>query len=109
MDFNDLNKKIDEIDALVKAYYNDETLTQKELIYGKALKLNEEVWELTWEVLSYFWSQRKEKLEESNLDSLKWEFADVLITTMLLAKNMNIDIEESFNEKIQKIYKRLSK
>lgn len=109
MDFKNLNKTISDIDALVKAYYNDEILTQKELIYGKALKLNEEVWELTGEVLSYFWSQRKEKLEEANIDSLKWEFADVLITTMLLAKNMNIDIEDAFQTKVEKIYKRLSK
>lgn len=109
MDFKDLNKVISDLDALVKAYYNDESLTQKELIYWKALKLNEEVWELTWEVLSYFWSQRKEKLDESNLDSLKWEFADVLITTLLLAKNMNIDIEDAFFKKVEKIYKRLSK
>lgn len=109
MDFKNLNEIIAEIDELVRAYYNDETLTNKELVYWKTLKLNEEVGELTWEVLSYFGSQRKEKLEEANLDSLKWEFADVLITTLLLARSMNIDIEEAFNEKLEKIYKRLKK
>ena len=109
MNLTNLKKIIEDIDQKVKDYYWDEKLTKKELIYWKALKLNEEVWELTWEVLSYFGSQRKEKLEEANNESLKWEFADVLITTLLLAKNMDIDIEEALNYKIEKINKRLSK
>ena len=46
--------------------------------------------------------QRVEKLQnkESKIDE---ELADVLITTLLLAKNMNIDVISGLKKKIEKI------
>lgn len=109
MNFDELKNLIWEIDTLVNNYYLDKEMTIKEVIYWKTLKLNEEIWELNWEILSYFWSQRKEKLENYDVKKLEWEFADVFITLLLLAKNLNIDIEKSFLEKYELVKERLKK
>ena len=48
--------------------------------------------------------ERKEKL--INSDKIGYEFADVLITTLLLADTMEIDIAKELKEKIEKIKSR---
>jgi NTP pyrophosphatase (non-canonical NTP hydrolase) len=68
------------------------------------LKIVEEVGELSQAVLAKDGLQRKIKLK--NLPRIDHEIADVLITTMLLAENLEIDIEKSLNEKITKIKNR---
>lgn len=50
--------------------------------------------------------QRKQKLDNHNKDNLSEEFADVIITTLLLAKAMNVDIEKALERKIEKVNKR---
>ena len=50
--------------------------------------------------------QRKQKLDNHNKDNLSGEFADVIITTLLLAKAMNVDIEKALERKIEKVSKR---
>ena len=80
--------------------------TDTERILARTVKLMEELGELCDEVLSYNKDQRKEKLEKHNKDNLAHEFADVLITTLLLAKTMGVDIEEGLKNKIEKINKR---
>ncbi len=52
--------------------------------------------------------QRKQKLKNLDKENLHGEFADVIITTLLLAKAMNIDIEKALEKKIEKINKRYS-
>ena len=64
-------------------------------------KLTEEVGEVSDELLKSFSYARKHKLEKEN--NLKNEIADVIIVTLLLAKNMNIDIDNALREKIKKI------
>lgn len=102
-------KIIDDLDKKVKDYYGDNNLSFKEMIYGKTIKLQEEVWELSGEVLAHFWSQRKEKLQNKKNDELSMEFADVLLATLLLAKNLDVDINDSLTKKLELINKRLSK
>ena len=46
------------------------------------------------------------KFKKENLPD---EFADVLITTLLLAQEMNVDIEKALEDKIKKIDKRYEK
>ena len=46
-------------------------------------------------VLTYFWDQRKEKLLLQQKQNLLWEFGDVIITTLLLDKSMDIDINKA--------------
>lgn len=87
-------------------YYEDLDQTKTEKILSYNAKLNEEVWELNSEVLAFLWRQRKEKLKNYNTDNLKWEFCDVLLTALILAKSMNIDINEAIQFKMDKINKR---
>jgi len=76
-----------------------------QLKYPIALKIMEELGELCEEVLAQEKIQRVEKLQnrESKIDE---ELADVLITTLLLAENMNIDVINGLKKKIKKIKNR---
>ncbi|MBU2612679.1 MAG: hypothetical protein KKB62_03085 [Nanoarchaeota archaeon] len=78
--------------------------TEKEKILLRAVKLNEEVGELCEEILKKFGNQRKEKKFDDK--NLRGEFADVIITLMLLADKMDIDVEEALEEKVNYIVKK---
>ena len=67
---------------------------------------NEEVGELCNEVLAFKGAQRAEKLVNSNQESLEGEFADVMITTLILARTMDVDIEAALKNKLEKICER---
>ena len=67
------------------------------------VKIMEELGELCDEVLAHSGLQRKEKLEKLNKKNLSEEFADVILTTFILAQNMGIDIEEGLTRKMKKI------
>lgn len=82
------------------------TLQGRERILARAVKLNEEVGELCSEVLASSGDQRKEKLANYNEHTLQAEFADVVITTLLLAKSMNVDVPKAIEIKIDAINKR---
>ena len=96
---------IKKIDKKLNNFYWD-GFTKKEIILKKTVKLSEEVWELSWEVLSSFWLQRKEKLEKNCKNDLENEFADVVLTTLLLAKEMDVDINAALENKLEKIKER---
>jgi NTP pyrophosphatase (non-canonical NTP hydrolase) len=59
------------------------------------------------EVLAYNLLQRKQKLDNCGKENLPEEFADVIITTLLLAKTMNVDVEKALEEKMQKLNHRV--
>ena len=73
---------------------------------ARLAKLGEEFGELCNEVLASNQFQRKEKMNQHTLENLEEEFADVLITTLLLAKGMKVDVEKAVDKKIEKISKR---
>ena len=77
-----------------------------ERTHARTIKLMEELGELCNEILAHDGDQRKDKLDKVENDGLPFEFADVLITTLLLAKSMNVDIEDALMRKIEKINKR---
>lgn len=72
-------------------------------ILARMVKITEEVGELADEVLSHNSLQRKEKLDKYNKNDLLEEFADVVITTFLLAEIMKVDIEKALKMKIKKM------
>jgi len=78
---------------------------EEKRILARMVKLTEEVGELSEEVLSHLKLQRKEKIQ-SNKNELSNEFADVIITTLLLAKSLRVDIKEALNDKIKIINER---
>jgi len=83
--------------------------TQSERILARTAKLGEEYGELCNEVLAFLKDQRPEKLKGKKENDLTDEIADVIITTLLLADILNIDmetIESSLKRKIKKINKR---
>mgnify|MGYP001564864256 CR=1 FL=1 len=105
MNLKELLQFIDTEDERLKKYYGSYP-DQEKRILARTVKLSEELGELCDEVLSFNAMQRKTKLENHDSENLFEEFADVLITTLLLAKSMNVDIEEALKKKIAKINKR---
>jgi NTP pyrophosphatase (non-canonical NTP hydrolase) len=103
-----LSEFIDIENERLKLYYNKDMDSEK-LILAKTVKLTEEVGELSEEVLKHCSLQRKEKMEKHNPDNLGEEFADVIISTMLLANSMNVDLEVALQNKIKKINDRYEK
>lgn len=81
-------------------------MSRKEKILSHWVKLSEEVWELSWEILKKIWKQRKEKLDNFSEENLKEEFVDVILTALILAKSLEIDINEALKIKLEKIEKR---
>lgn len=108
MKFQDLIKFIETEDERLKKYFGSYP-DQEKRILARTVKLTEELGELCEEVLSHNSMQRKQKLGCHDKEKLPEEFADVIITTLLLAKAMNMDIEKALENKIEKINKRYEK
>lgn len=75
-------------------------------ILARTVKIAEEVGELCDEVLAFNSLQRKEKCNGREKENLSEEFADVLFTTLLLARSMDVNIEKAMEMKMDKINKR---
>ena len=105
MDFKDLLKFIDIEDGRLKKYYGSYD-DQEKIVLARTVKITEELGELCDEVLAFNSLQRKQKLDDYNKENLPEEFADVIITTLLLAKAMNVDIEKALKNKFEKVNKR---
>lgn len=88
--------------------YFGSSADQEKRILARTVKLTEELGELCNEVLAYNGDQRKEKLIDHDKDNLPGEFADVIITTLLLAKSMDIDIERALENKVKIVEKRFA-
>lgn len=97
----ELLDNIDIIRQNLKKFHNLDD-TSNEMILAKAVKLSEEVWELNSEVLKSLYKGRKIFVQED----LELEFADVIITTLLLAKSLNVDINSSLVRKLNIIKER---
>ena len=86
-------------------YYGGYT-DQEKRILARTVKLSEELGELCNAVLAFNSMQRKEKLDKHDAGNLSEDFADVMITVLLLAKAMDIDVEKALDKKIDKINRR---
>lgn len=103
MKFEDLLKFIEIEEKRLEKYHGKYSDPEKE-VFACTLKLSEEQGELCDAVLSYYSLQRKSKKYKK--DYLENEFADVIIATLFLAKQMNIDIKKALTNKIKKINRR---
>jgi len=101
-----LQKIIDWFDEKLNQNYEESLQNKKENILASSIKLSEEVWELSGEVLKFIWRARKDKLKNFSKESLEWEFADVMFSLLVLAKTMWVDINEALENKFEKIKKR---
>jgi NTP pyrophosphatase (non-canonical NTP hydrolase) len=107
MELKELLKFIEMENERIKNMYPN--LDKEKIILAQTVKINEELGELYNEILNRLSLQRKEKLGNANKRNIEEEVSDVLISTLLLARRMNIDIEKSLKEKINKINKRYEK
>jgi NTP pyrophosphatase (non-canonical NTP hydrolase) len=105
MDMKELLKFIEIEDERLKKYYGNYPDQEKRILV-RTVKLTEELGELCNEVLAHNSMQRKQKMDSHDEDNLSEEFADVIVTSLLLAKAMNVDIEKALEMKIEKINKR---
>ncbi len=104
MTLDELMEFIDKEDNRIREHYGNPP--KKERILARTVKLMEESGELANEILKTLSMQRNSKLNNSGSKELSEEFADVIITTLLLAKSSGVDIRKSLDSKIEKINKR---
>lgn len=106
MKFTELLKFIDLENQRIIKFFGKNSASQQERILTRTVKLTEELGELCNEILAFNGDQRKEKIDNHDKNNLPDEFADVIITTLLLAKSMNVDVKKALVNKINKINKR---
>jgi len=106
MELRDLLRFIEIEDEKLKKRYRSYS-NREEVILARTVKLGEEFGELCEEVLAYNSLQRKQKWDNHDKENLPEEFADVIITTLLLAKSMNVSIETALEKKMQKLNQRV--
>ena len=99
---------IDWIDARLREKYGSVAETYKEVVLSRLAKITEEVGELSEAVLVSWWNQRDDKVKDYTEEQLSDEFADVIITTFLLAKAMDVDMWKALENKIKNIEKKFS-
>ncbi len=80
---------------------------KEKMMLARTVKLMEEVGEFCEQILSSIHIQRKHKIERYSKDALSEEFADVIITTLLLAVSFDIEVKKSIDNKIEKIKSRI--
>ncbi|MFH0978309.1 MAG: MazG-like family protein [Candidatus Woesearchaeota archaeon] len=104
MEMKELLKFIDIEDKRLHKHYGYSDNEKR--ILARNVKLAEEVGELSNEVLASLSFQRKSKLDKAESDNLSEEFADVIITALILAKAMDVDINKALDAKVEKVKKR---
>lgn len=75
----------------------------RDSVLARTVKLSEEVGELSGEILGSLHLQRKEKLDKFSPENVSKEIADVLITTLLLAQALDVDVPDALAQKIEVI------
>ncbi len=108
MTFEEFQKFIDSQDALFRAL-GRASKDEQGRIFSRTIKIGEEYGELCDAVLTSVGDQRNDKLKAAGRDNLAGEFADVIITTFLLAKAMDIEMNSAIENKIKKIQEKHNK
>jgi NTP pyrophosphatase (non-canonical NTP hydrolase) len=70
---------------------------------ARMVKLSEEMGEMADHILALSGLQRKDKMENFSRKALAGEFADLIITTFLLAKSADVDVVKALDEKIAEL------
>lgn len=102
MTLQDLQKFINEYSKKLETKFG-KVEDKEKLILSSTVKLAEELGELCDEVMTFTGRQRKEKLSEREGNNLPAEFADVVLAVFMLAKDMNVNIDEALEKKIEEI------
>ena len=105
MTLDELNAFIEERDALYRASLEGK-VSDRERVLARAVKLMEEVGELSDEVLGSLGLQRQEKLEKHTKEKIGEEAADVIITAFLLVKSLDVNLSDALEKKMAVIRER---
>lgn len=97
MNLAELDQQLKKFDDYFRTH--GEAMTEKERLFSRIVKLNEEVGELCEAALCEFDSNQRTKDKVTDLDS---EIADVVICTLLLARNRSKDVWIEVEKKVQK-------
>ncbi|MBI4088731.1 hypothetical protein HY415_01410 [Candidatus Kaiserbacteria bacterium] len=108
MTIEDFQKFIDEQDTFLRSV-KSASRTGRERILARTVKMSEEFGELCDEILAFLGGQRSGKMKRRSAESLAGEFADVVITTFLLAKSTDVDVMKALGHKIRKIREKHNK
>ncbi len=73
---------------------------KEQRVFARTMKIVEELGELADEILTSMNLQRNSKIEKFSRENIEDEFADVLGSLVLLANELDIDIEEVIQRKI---------
>lgn len=98
----DLQKKLKSKEMDLRIVFTSLTKREKDILF-KTVKLSEEVGELSNEILSVLSLQRQSKLRKFDKNNLYEEFADIIISTLILANAMRVDISRAVKSKMNKI------
>jgi len=105
MTLDELNDFVQERDGIYRAM-KDGSISDRERVLARTVKLMEEVGELSDEILGSLGHQRQSKLDARNPENLSEEFADVIITAFLVAKSLDVDMPAALEKKMAKIRER---
>jgi NTP pyrophosphatase (non-canonical NTP hydrolase) len=97
-----IEEELDYLTSLNSATYNAD---REKRVYAQAVKLGEEVGELNEAILAYYNNQRKSKTKDFSIEK---EIADVIIVVLILARHLDIDVNQALQAKIAKIVERRS-
>ncbi len=100
----DLQKALKQRELQLRIKFHSLTKKEKDIL-ARTVKLQEEVGELSNDILSILSLQRKSKLAEFTKTNMYEEFADVVLSVMMLANAVGVDMERAVNHKYQKLIK----
>ncbi|HKL44004.1 MAG TPA: MazG-like family protein [Candidatus Absconditabacterales bacterium] len=83
--------------------------SDRERVFAQMIKISEETGELSEQVLGSFGGQRVEKKDKVSQEKLENELADVIFSTVRLARLMDLDIEELLAKKMEILKVRFKK
>lgn len=70
-------------------------------VFARTMKIVEELGELADEILTSMNLQRNSKIEAFSRENIEDEFADVMASLILLANEMELDVEKIMKRKLQ--------
>lgn len=108
MNLQTLENRIRSLSAKISQGYKFTTKQERDILV-QTVKLNEEVGELCNDILGILKLQRKAKQKVFDKRNIYEEFADVIITTIVLAQTTGVDLERALREKLEKIEQRYLK
>ncbi len=104
MELKELMTKISKFNDYINKSH--ENRTENERLTLKTMKIWEEVWEFYNEVLGSLWFTRAGK--QHSREELENECADVILSTLLVASDLWIKIDEVLEKKLNKVFDRFN-